>query len=55
MLTTILPRAQGRLQFQDLGVDHFDRSPPDAKARLFVARHTKLGFVVQRQLLADAA
>ena len=48
-----LPRSV--TQFQDLGAHHFDRRPPEAKARHLVAQLTKLGYTVQLQPLAEAA
>ncbi len=55
MLTTIYHMLKDGTQFQDLGAHHFDRRPPEAKARHLVAQLTKLGYTVQLQPLAEAA
>ena len=41
--------------YQDLGADHFDRRPTEAKANRLVAQLSKLGYAVQIQPLAPAA
>src|SRR3979409_395762 len=51
MLTTIYHMLKDGTQFQDLGAHHFDRRPPEAKARHLVAQLTKLGYTVQLQPL----
>jgi transposase len=41
--------------YQDLGADHFDRRPSEAKARRLVAQLSRLGYQVQIQPLDAAA
>jgi transposase len=55
MLTTIYHMLKDGTHFQDLGANHFDRRPPEAKANHLVAQLNKLGFTVQLQPLAEAA
>ena len=53
MLTTIYHMLKDGTHFQDLGANHFDRRPPEAKAKHLELN--KLGFTVQLQPLAEAA
>ncbi len=55
MLTTIYHMLKDGTHFQDLGANHFDRRPPEAKANHLVAQLNKLGFTVKLQPLAEAA
>jgi transposase len=42
-------------QFQDLGVDHFDRRSKDVRAKGLVAQLANLGFDAELTPLAQAA
>jgi len=55
MLTTIYHMLKNGTHFQDLGANHFDRRPTEAKANHLVAQLNKLGFTVQLQPRAEAA
>lgn len=55
LLTTIYHMLKDGTRFQDLGANHFDRRPIEAKTKSLVAQLAKLGFEVQLQPIANAA
>ncbi len=54
LLTAIYHMLKHGVPHHDLGSDHFDRRPPEAKAKRLVAQLAKLGFAVQLQPAAQA-
>jgi len=55
MLTAIYHMLKNGEEHQDLGADHFDRRPAEAKTKRLIAQLTKLGYQVELQPLAQAA
>jgi transposase len=55
MLTAIYHMLKNGTVHHDLGAGHFDRRPPEIKARKLVGQLTKLGFEVELRPLAQAA
>jgi transposase len=55
LLTAIYHMLKYGIPHHDLGADHFDRRPPELKARRLVAQLAKLGFAVQLQPAAQVA
>jgi len=55
LLTAIYHMLKYGIPHHDLGADHFDRRPPELKAKRLVAQLAKLGFAVQLQPAAQVA
>ena len=55
MLTAIYHMLKDGTEHRDLGADHFDRRPPEAKAKRLVGQLARLGFEVELRPLAKAA
>jgi transposase len=55
LLTAIYHMLKHGVPHHDLGADHFDRRPPELKAKRLVAQLAKLGFAVQLQPAAQVA
>ena len=55
LLTAIYHMLKYGIPHHDLGSDHFDRRPPELKAKRLVAQLAKLGFAVQLQPAAQVA
>jgi transposase len=55
MLTAIYHMLQNGTTYQDLGANHFDRRPAEAKAKRLVAHLQSLGYKVEIQPIAQAA
>lgn len=54
ILTAIYHILKDGTEHHDLGIDYFDRRPPEVKVKRLVARLAKLGFTVQLQRTAEA-
>lgn len=55
MLTAIYHMLKDGTEHRDLGADHFDRRPTEAKAKRLLGQLAKLGFQVELRPLAKAA
>ena len=55
LLTTIYHMLKDGTAYRDLGSDHFDRRPHEARAKRLVNQLSKLGFDVEIRRVADAA
>jgi transposase len=55
LLTAIYHMLKDGVAFHDLGAAHFDRRPPEVKAKRLVSQLAKLGFEVQLTPVADTA